>query len=121
MISDALPHTYVDQDRKFYVFFEHYDAIIEEQSYKGFHFYILDQHGYCWFSATNTTRQFVKNIGNGVFCDRTTWEANGLPYREPLKRDEWMDKNVDSAYALEMTRQLTGIDLLLIKRAEEGN
>ena len=119
MISDALPHTYIDQHRKFYAFFENYDTEIEGTRYKGFHFYIFDQHGYCWEQAYNTTLQFIKGIQRGVFLDRPAWQADGLHFRIPLESDEWMDKNVDSAYAIETIRQLTGLDLLLIKRAKE--
>ena len=118
MISDNQPHTYKDRGRKFYAFFENFDDGVGEQRFKGFHFYLFDQSGYCWFLAMNTSKQFIRAIANELFLQRTAWCADGLPYREPLPRDEWLDNNVDSAYALEMTRNFTGLDLMLIYKAQ---
>ena len=121
MISDKQFHTYIDQGRKFYAFFETFDEVIEEVRCKGFNFYLFDQQGFVYFQATNATRQFVSAIADNIFYKRDAWTSEGFPYRKPLEADQWLDNNMDSAYALESVRQLTGLDLLLVKRGASEN
>ena len=119
MISDKQPHTYIDQGRKFYAFFENYQIALEDGAQKkGFHFYCFDQYGFCWFSLTNPSRQFMKNIANGIFLQRPAWQGEGFGYRNPLETFQWLDGNLDSAYALETIYQLTGLDFALIMKWE---
>ena len=119
MISDNQPHTYKDQGRKFYAFFENYEWISDEKTIKGFHFYIFDQEGFCWDSCTNPSRKYIKDKSHGFFLDRPAWEADGLPCRLPLEAYEYLDDNVDSAYALESLYQMTGLDFALILKTPQ--
>ena len=125
MISDTLQHTYIDQGRKFYTFFLNFAHETEGKTFKGFHFFCFDQYGYCWFSAFNATRQFLRQIAGGVFLERPGWEANTdqACYTE-LERDTWMpDSSIDVSYALETVRESTGLDLVLLYhglKKEEG-
>ena len=78
MISDNLKRTYRDQGVNFYAFFEKWEAFDEnEKRIKGLHFYIFDQKGYCWFSAYQVSLSFIKNIGNGIFLDRSRLGGRG--------------------------------------------
>lgn len=118
MISDKQPHTYIDQRRKFYAFFQNFetDSETEGETFKGFNFFCFDQYGYCWFSAFNATRQFLKAIANGFFLECPAWEADtDQALYEELERDNWMpDTGIDVAYALETVREATGLDLILL-------
>ena len=119
MISDRLSHTYISQGLKFYAFFETFDVEVNEKRYKGFNFYIFDAKGYCWCQHVNTTKQFVKQIAEGVFYHRVSWTAEGLAFREPITVKD-LDVNSDTNYAIETLRQALGIDILLIHKAKGG-
>ena len=122
MISDNLQHTYIDKKRKFYAFFQNYEMDIEgDTTYKGFHFFCFDQHGYCWFQAHNATRQFIGAIADGLFLERPAWEADGLHYYESLERDNWIPESpIDVRYALEAVREGLGLDLVLMYQNPEA-
>lgn len=130
MISDNLQHTYKDQDRKFYTFFLDFQEFsegcgcgfcmdAEKESWKGFHFFCFDQHGYVWFQMYNTTHQAIRAFGNGIFLQRPTWVAEtDAPLYEPLTQDTWIPKSsVDTQYALEAVRGSIGLDLMLFHKA----
>ena len=123
MISNNLPHTYIDSDRKFYTFFLNFEvpSSIEGKTFKGFHFFCFDQRGYCWFHMYNTTRQAVNAFANGIFLERPAWEAEDTQASyEYLERDMWLpNASIDIAYALETVREATGLDLILLYRASE--
>ena len=116
MISDKQPYIYRYKEYTFYAFFEKWEFNEEGyKSFKGINFYIFDQHGYCWDSAINVTRKWIKDKADGFFLEKPAWEADGLPMREPLERYTGLAKgNPDLAYALETVKAATGLDLLLI-------
>ena len=118
MISNNQPHAYIDQGRKFYAFFLNFEQEREGKIFKGFHFFCFDQHGYCWFSACNTTRQFLNQIADGLFLERPAWQADTThAFYTELERDNWMpDSPIDVSYALETVREATGLDLVLLYR-----
>lgn len=121
MISDNLKHAYVDQGRKFYTFFLNYEVERDDKPFKGFHFFCFDQYGYCWFHAFNTTRQFLKQIADGLFLERPAWEADtDQAFYTALEQDCWVqDGNIDDAYALENVRVARGLDIQLLYQAAE--
>lgn len=120
MISNTPPHTFIVHGIRFYFFMEHYDAEVDGKRLKGFHTYIFDQEGGCWDSCYNSTHSYTRTKGNGIFYQRTIWEADGLPFREPLEHDRWLDNNDDSAYTFESLRQFTGLDMVLLKQAQDA-
>ena len=112
MISNKVPHTYRSHGVKFYAFFEN----IEVEAVKGFHFYVFDENGYCYYTTYFVNNSFLRSFGNGFFLERKGLEADGLSDRYTLERYSVHSKDV--TYALEIIHQALGLDLVLLKQSE---